>query len=81
MCYFDMFHFWCTFIVENHDDPHNDPSPLSSHSVNSMEYTGDMTEVWSYYTKWDIHQNDSFVKFYLFLIQTKIFTQKITAMT
>lgn len=34
MCYFDMFHFWCTFIVENHDDPHNDPSPLSYHSVN-----------------------------------------------
>lgn len=54
MCYFKKFNFFvlvCTFIEENHDDPHNAPPPFS---VNSMEYTGDDTGV--------AVQNETYIK-------------------
>lgn len=55
MCYFKKFNFFvlvCTFIVENHDDPHNAPPP--PFLVNSMEYTGDDTGV--------AVQNETYIK-------------------
>lgn len=57
MCYFKKFNFFvlvCTFIVENHDDPHNAPSPPPPFLVNSMEYTGDDTGV--------AVQNETYIK-------------------
>lgn len=56
MCYFKKFNFFvlvCTFIVENHDDPHNAPPP-PPFLVNSMEYTGDDTGV--------AVQNETYIK-------------------